>query len=336
MRLRSWWTHRDLSGTTDTPDGAAQVVRSLAAEGSLDLPFPGRGRTAARLEVLATVGELDLTVGRLVEAHTDAVAILAELGGRPAAPGELWGVWAAEPPNARVRAVRDVDGRWRLTGRKAWCSGASVCTNALITAYAEDGARLFAVDPATSGVGLGDSEWQSAALVGADTRSIDLDAADGEPVGGPGRYVERPGFWHGATGVAAVWYGGALGVAAPLLEAGLRGRTDDITLVHLGTVDVALCAARAALNSAAAAIDADPMDRRGRAALVARRTRGVVEASAASVIDHVGRALGPAPLAMNREHARRVADLQLYLRQSHAERDLADLGKRLLEADQAW
>jgi alkylation response protein AidB-like acyl-CoA dehydrogenase len=300
------------------------------------VPLPGHGRTATRFDVLATVGELDLTIGRLVEAHTDAVAILAELGARPVRPGEFWGVWAAEPPNAKVLAARDADGRWRLSGRKAWCSGAGICSNALVTAHADDGARLFAVDMTASGVSLGDSAWQSSALVGADTRSVDLDTVAAEAVGEPGDYVERPGFWHGAVGVAAVWYGGASGVAATLLAAGRRGRTDDITLAHLGAVDVALGAARSILDSAAAAIDADPMDRGGRAAVVARRTRGVVEASATAVVDHVGRALGPAPLATNREHARRVTDLQMYLRQSHAERDLADLGNRLLEADQPW
>jgi hypothetical protein len=41
----------------------------------------------------------------------------------------------------------------------------------------------------------------------------------------------------------------------------------------------------------------------------------------------VGRALGPAPLATDREHAQRVADLTVYLRQHHAERDLARLGE---------
>src|SRR4249919_1622082 len=39
--------------------------------------------------------------------------------------------------------------------------------------------------------------------------------------------------------------------------------------------------------------------------------------------------LGPAPLAFDETHARRVADLEIYVRQHHAERDLADLGNRL-------
>jgi hypothetical protein len=47
-------------------------------------------------------------------------------------------------------------------------------------------------------------------------------------------------------------------------------------------------------------------------------------------LTQVGHALGPAPLAFDEEHARRVADLQLYVRQHHAERDLAALGRAVL------
>ena len=44
------------------------------------------------------------------------------------------------------------------------------------------------------------------------------------------------------------------------------------------------------------------------------------------MLDRVGRALGAGPLCLDPVHAQRVADLPVYLRQSHAERDLAGLG----------
>jgi hypothetical protein len=46
------------------------------------------------------------------------------------------------------------------------------------------------------------------------------------------------------------------------------------------------------------------------------------------------RALGPGPLCLDEQHARAVADLTVYVRQSHAERDLAALGS-LAAADHA-
>jgi alkylation response protein AidB-like acyl-CoA dehydrogenase len=334
-QLRAWWAHQPHEFSTEDPQVAASLFRSIEADGLLQLPPPGRGQTRERFALLATVGELDLTLGRLAEAHADAAAILSELDGEPVRPGQLWGVWAAEPPSARVEAAPDAGG-WRLTGRKAWCSGAGIYNHALVTAHAADGARLFAVDLHTPQTRPVDDTWHALALTGSDTRSVDFAGVAAAPVGGPGDYVNRPGFWHGAAGVAAVWYGGAVAVARALTAAGARRPEDEILLAHLGAVDVALAAGHASIATAAAAFDADPHDRRGRAAVIARRTRGVVEATATEVIDRVGRALGAAPLAMDRDHARRVADLQLYVRQSHADRDLADLGRRVVEAGDLW
>ena len=61
--------------------------------------------------------------------------------------------------------------------------------------------------------------------------------------------------------------------------------------------------------------------------MLAARVRAVVAGAAQEVLTRVGHALGPGPLAYDAEHAARVADLTLYLRQHHAERDLALLGR---------
>ncbi len=146
------------------------------------------------------------------------------------------------------------------------------------------------------------------------------------PVGRPGEYLTRPGFWHGAIGVAACWLGGARAVAAPLYDRAAEDSADPHTLAHLGAVDAALAAGEAMLSYAAVAIDEDPLNRKGMAELVARRTRAVVETAVEETITRTGRALGPAPLCQDAAHAKRVADLSVYVRQSHAERDLERLG----------
>jgi hypothetical protein len=323
---------------TDDPAAAASAVQALVAAGAFDLPLPGSGRSRERLRVLSRLGELDLTVGRLGEAHADAIAISAELGAVAPGRAEVWGVWAAEPPTARVTATAPPGSGalWRLDGRKAWCSGAGICTHALVTAHAEDGPRLFAVDLGSSGVTAVDDPWPVTPLRGSDTRSVDFTAAAAVPVGGPGQYVGRPGFWHGAVSVAAVWYGGAVGVARAVQHAHDRRALDDVALMHLGGLDAVLAGARAALDAAATAFDTDPSDHSGRVAAVARRTRAVVEAAASETIERVGRALGAVPLALDGAHARRVADLQLYLRQSHADRDLVALGRLVAEQGDDW
>jgi hypothetical protein len=156
-------------------------------------------------------------------------------------------------------------------------------------------------------------------------RFTDLPAQE---VGGPGAYVRRPGFAHGGIGVAACWYGGAVAASRVLREAAAL-RAEPHTDAHLGAVDVQLYAAGVLLAQAAAEIDLDPSDERGGARLRAMRVRAFVESACAAVLDHVGRATGAGPLCHDARHARNAADLAVYIRQHHAERDLAGLGALL-------
>ena len=304
----------------------ARVERWLAA-GELDLPLPGSGQTTHRWRRLSELTEADVVAGRLAEAHTDAVAILAELRGPDAKPGQLWGVWAAESSDA-ILSAHGEGAEVTLDGTKVWCSGAGICTHALVTARVDAGGRgLFAVDLGDPHVRPLPSNWRNAGMADSDTRSVQFTGALALAVGTPGEYLDRPGFWHGAVGVSACWLGGARAVAAPLYERASRETADPHALAHLGAVDAALTAAEATLLSAACQVDADPLNREGRAELIARRTRAVVETAVEEAIGRTGRALGPGPLAEDPEHAGHVADLMMYVRQSHAERDLAELGR---------
>ena len=304
----------------------AGLVRQWLSSGELDLPLPGRGDTAQRWRRLAALTEIDVVAGRLAEAHTDAVAILTELTGSGPGADQWWGVWAAESGEAALSAREDGT-RVLLDGTKPWCSGAGLCTHALVTARLPSGQRgLFAVDLAAPGVRVLPDRWSNAGMAESDTRSVQFDAVPARPVGEPGEYLSRPGFWHGAAGVAACWLGAARAVAAALYQRASSSRADAHTLAHLGAVDAALAAADATLTAVAHAFDADPDNRGGAAELHARRARAVVETAVDETLTRTARALGPAPLAMDAEHARRVADLAIYVRQSHAELDLERLG----------
>lgn len=285
-----------------------------------------------RWQYLCSVGAENLDLARLVEAHVDAATINAELGGPPVRPGQYWGVWAADSPGSYVEGAPGKRGAWQLSGTKHWCSGATVCTHALITAHCPDGLRLFAVE-CGEGVAPGEPSWHGVGMASSDTRQVSLHTVPAVPVGDPGAYLERPGFWYGAVSVAACWLGGAVGIAAPLYRAGARGRLDEHGRAHLGAVDASLAGSRWAFSSAAD----EPWDDDAIAKHVtALRVRAIVEETARVVVDRVGRALGPGPLATDAEHSRRIADLTTYVRQSHAERDLAALAELLGESDGAW
>ncbi|MFJ4675950.1 acyl-CoA dehydrogenase [Kitasatospora sp. NPDC088783] len=319
----------------------AEAFTRMAADGELDLPLPGAGRTAERWAALTRWAQQDLSLARLGEGHADAVAILAELGARSSefaldgGAGPRWGVWAAEPPGYRLEARRGSDG-WRLSGVKPFCSGARVCTHALVTARDGERRRLFAVEVAQPGlVPLPDS-WPGPGMAGSDTLDVVLEDVRAVPVGEPGAYLERPGFHHGGIGVAACWHGGARAVARTLLEAARKWDLGPHALAHLGAVDAHLATVDALLEGAAAAVDADPLDAAGTARRRTMRVRAAVEHAAGDVLARVGRSLGAAPLGHDAVHARAVADLTVYLRQHHAERDLAGLGAAARDARLEW
>jgi len=277
--------------------------------------------------VLVDVAALNLTAARVLEAHTDALAILAEAGEVPA-PG-LWGVFAAEAADVQLVGRSGRDG-WALDGTKPWCSLAAHLDHALVSARVGSARRLFAVDLAHPSVQVEPpSGWVARGLRHVPSGPVHFTGAPARPVGGPGWYLSRPGFAWGGIGVAACWYGGARGLAERLRSVAAT-RADPLSALSVGRVEVALHAARTSLLDAAAEIDAGHA--RGRAGeLLALRVRSVVAGAVELTLSQVGHTLGPAPLAFDEDHARRVADLEIYVRQHHADRDLAALGHLLLD-----
>ncbi|WP_425307872.1 acyl-CoA dehydrogenase family protein [Ammonicoccus fulvus] len=314
---------------TATPDAIAGAVRERLADATA-LPMPGGGDTKARWQQLTAWAREHVVVGRLLEAHADATVILTELAATPPATGEWWGVWAAEPPQPVVLGERAHDTTWTLTGTKPWCSGAGWCTHALMTVRAQeapDERHLVAVDLRQPGVRIEDT-WHNAGMRASRTWSVHFDDVEATWLGPGSAYLDRPGFWHGGAGVAACWLGGASAVADRLLT---TTRDDLLHRAAQGRVRVALTAARWAMQAAAAELDADP-DHLVAARIRALQIRALVDTAATTVLTETGRALGAGPLCLDPDHAARVADLTVYLRQGHGDRDLASLAQLLEEA----
>ncbi|MEW2544227.1 acyl-CoA dehydrogenase [Streptomyces sp. NPDC047002] len=297
-----------------------------------EVPLPGSGDTAERFRVLYALGREDLGVARLVEGHLDAVAVLDEIAGLRAGPGERWGVWAAQPPGPGLSARRS-GGAWLLDGVKPYCSGAHSCTHALVTADTGDGRRIFAVPLGQDGVRPVPGTWQAVGMAGSDTPDVAFTGVEATAVGGVDAYLERPGFEHGGAGVAACWLGGARAAAEPLYAAVRKRPEDTVAAAHLGAVDTLLSSAGTVLLRAAEEIDGDPADTLGGARTRTLRVRALAELVCTEVLGHVGRATGAGPLCHDPRHARTVADLTVYVRQHHAEHDLAVLGVRAAALD---
>ena len=346
-----------------TFDGAVAPALEWARAVGHVAPHPGGGRSGELWELLASTAAVDVGVARVLEPHLDALAILAaagdvDLAAVGADTASTWGVYAAEGPGVRVTATQGADG-WTLDGVKPWCSLAQDVSHALVTAWTDEGRGLFAVDLRGSAVTPDAGPWVARGLSQVVSAPVRFDAAPAVPVGQTGWYLSRPGFAWGGIGVAACWWGGAVGVARDVFAACARREPDQIALAHLGAVDTALTGARAVLLEASDVVDAAGRPSAGSAplpalgalsaglgpagleparlqhpdlppAVLARRVRNVVARAVEETLARAAHALGPAPLAHDEAHARRVADLALYVRQHHAERDDAALGRDLV------
>ena len=338
-RLRALRAHLAMRARAPIPTPPGEVLRAMVESGLATLPRPGQGRTLQRWRMLAAVAGHDLSLAKLYEGHTDALAILAELGAPEPASGSTWGVWCAQAPDARLHCSRpSPDGTVTLMGLKAWCSGAGSLSHALVSASNDDEESiLVAVALDQPGVTVTSQGWQAVGMAATASMDVRFNAARGVQLGAPGCYVNRPGFWHGGAGIAACWYGAAVALGEALHGA-CRDRAERLELAtndarafqplaHLGAVDTALTASAAVLREAADWIDRHPeRDARPQALCV----RLVVEDAATRCLQAVPRALGAGPLCRDAHMAHLVADLPVFLRQSHAERDQATLGADLL------
>ncbi|MEO7854850.1 MAG: acyl-CoA dehydrogenase [Rubrivivax sp.] len=330
---------RTLQSLDDGAPAAAWLYTLIDA--ALDiLPLPGSGETLLRWQCLAEVAAFDLSLAKLYEGHTDALAILDELGcGDQHARGRAWGVWAAEAPQARTLIAARADGTHALQQRKAWCSGADVLTHGLATAWHGDGRgpQLVCIDMQQQGAGeaihVDRSNWRAVGMAHSGSFDLTFDDVPVDVVGGVGDYLTRPGFWHGGAGLAACWYGAAQSLADELRRAATAASETQrpehaLRCVALGKIDLGLTRCAALLRDTAARIDAHPL---ADARVPALRVRLAAERCAVQVLDEAGRALGAGPLCRDRSIARRFADMPVFIRQCHGERDFLALGTAIAQ-----
>lgn len=291
----------------------------------------GAGRSMDRLRFLMAVARRDLGLARLIEGHLDASQILREAG-HPVAKDSLYGIWASGGPADTTAIVTGPDGEV-LTGSKPFCSGSDLVDRALVYVYPTG--QLVDVDmraaAAARQLTFEAGQWITPAFAEIHTWTVRFDQtplSDHEKIGSHQWYFNRPGFCLGAIAPAACWAGGAIGLVDSLRE---RSLNNDHARAHLGAMVSHVYSMTAMLNWGAAEIDADPLNKSGHQFATALLVRHHVERACTDILDRFGRTLGPRPLAFDAVNARRIAELNLYIRQCHAEQDLEELGRHLEE-----
>lgn len=313
--------------STATLEENIHITLKELVRGSQQVPFPAAGETLKRWQILSLVSARNLSLGKLFESHLDALAILHELH-MTANPHRLWAVWAAEGGPQPLQLEQD-----KLTGIKPWCSAACWVEAALLTCRDRDQrSRLLVLDMQQPGIRQHYTAWHAVGMQQTSTAQLEFDQVQVEKVAAPNTYLDRPGFWHGAAGVAACWYGATTALAEYLKQA-LSHRPHPYKAMYLGDISRELLATRAMFWQLAGLIDRQPEQSHE---LQIRALRAQAEASALNVLTAVGKALGAAPYCENPHFSRLAADLPVFIRQSHAAFDLERIGELSVQEQHVW
>ena len=306
------------------------TFNEFVATDGLVLPLPGEGATWQRFLAFAHVAAKDLSTARLCEGHGDALAILSEAGMKPV-EGASYGVWASLAEGGGTVAER-VPGGWRLSGTKRCCWGYGIVDRALVTAATDEGYLIFdlptdehvvAIEP-DGNPSVVVADWRIDTL-----RFVGPLVADESRVGMAGFYTHRPGYWFGAAGVAACWYGAALGLVNSVAEERGTGASDRVLAEWTDAV-AGLELMRDVLCHVAHAFDEDPLDAGGQAHSLAVVARHVVRDSCQTILAGVIATGGVSPLRPGRLESRRAADLYAYLLQHGGHCGAGEIGRALV------
>lgn len=270
--------------------------------------------------LLHLLGYADLSLGRIFEAHVNALELIRlygttrqmETAALAARAGNLFALWVTDPAKHGVFLAGDLT----LTGEKWFCSAAGVARRALITAQTEAGTRMLFVDT-TAGVRVTDRGVRLAGMRGAVTGSVDFTGAvvdESAFIGRPGDYLREPAFSTGAWRSSAV----ALGGLAALIDTAkdelcARGRASNpFQRMRFGQGVIAHETGRLWLLEAVRRAD---LARPGEAVAYVNLARTAVETACLDTIRHVQRSLGLSAFMQGSKAERIGRDLLTYLRQ---------------------
>lgn len=291
---------------------------------------------------LVALGRGDLSVARLYEGHVNALQLIARLGTEPqlirasetAASGGLLGVWGADDPSKPAR-LSQIDGGFRLSGRKTFASGADRVALALVAAKTNDKKTQLCLLPSEILNRRFDSSWwQPLGMQATNSFALDLDGIDigsSEMIGSAGDYETQPFFGAGAIRYVAAQLGGALALwDATRDHLALSGRFENPhQAARLGEMvadlEAAFSSVKNAYERAAYAINWDSLPDES-CAFGADSARVIVERMSERILTLAIRSVGCAGLMDSHPLAAACRDLMVYLRQPAPDAALARLG----------
>ena len=325
------------------PEQDMQALRDL---GVLAAPLPvqlgGRGAglepegAEVLIGLLTAFGQGNLSIGRLFEAHVNALQLVDAFGttdqveraATDAKQGKLFGLWVTD--GAGHPLVLDAE---RLQGGKGPCSGGTHVSRALVTVQTTTGARMAVIEVSRATVvkplrGVLQGMRASAnAVVSFDNVPCSPEAF----VGQPGDYLREPHLSTGAWRTSAVTLGGlnAL-VAATGQQLARKGHQDaPLQQDRFGRMLIAQETARLGVVEAAHRTEAQQGTVGDRVAYV-NLARIAVEAACLDAMRLAQRALGLSAFICPNPVERLLRDLAVYLRQPAPDAVLTEAARHVL------
>jgi alkylation response protein AidB-like acyl-CoA dehydrogenase len=308
----------------------AALIEAGVLQASLPRRFGGEGfgegeAGADRLSrLLVRLGEGNLAIARLYEAHVNALQLAFRYGdgalqrrcAEEAKANHLFALWVTDTPGGGV-VLHGNAGDFVLQGGKSFCSGAGAASRTLITAATPTGIRMLIVP--VDRVRVAPSRIRLAGMRAAVTGAVDfsgmrVSAADF--LGAEGDYLREPVFSAGAWRGSAGAFGGLTALVklhrAELLD---RGRdADPMQRARFGQMLIAHETARLWLKGAArrACLEDGPA-----AEIVAyvNLARLAIEAACLDAMRLTQRGLGLGAFMAGQPVERICRDLSVFLRQ---------------------
>ena len=334
------------AGLDDAARFPTEDIQALRLAGVLRAPLPKRlgglgigtdpDMAGATLDLFRSLGQGNLALGRLVEAHVNALRLLFRYGDPAvcqaacddARSGHLVALWVTDPPGAGLAAAPD----GTISGAKQFCSGAGHVNRAVVTVD-ESGHTRLAYAALHRAVTAHPLPGGLAGLRAATTGQVTFDQAPATLFGAPGDYLREPDFSCGAWRTSAATLGG-LDALVDQIQRQLtdRGRQrDPHQQARFGHALIVAETARLWMVQAAEraeTADADPAD----AIAYVGLARLAVERACLDVIEIAQRSLGVAALQRGNPAERLCRDLATYLRQPAADMVLTEAAAQALRA----
>ncbi|WP_254070247.1 acyl-CoA dehydrogenase family protein [Acidisphaera sp. L21] len=334
MPLQDRATMWDLSATFPADDiedlRAAGLLQAIvpAHLGGLGLGTEPDGALGA-LALLRLLGRANLALGRLVEAHINALRLVFRLAdpalqqrvAQDAKDGKLVGLWVTDPPGDGLRISAD----GMLNGHKQFCSGAGHIDAAVVTALDEAGGARLVYVPIGTGLTASPLTGGLSGMRAATTGQVAFDSAAGTVFGKPDDYLAEPDFSCGAWRTSAVTLGG-LEALSQQLRSQLVSRHrhgDPHQQARVGQAMIATETARLWMAEAAVQAESEPNDIPAAISYVGQ-ARLAVERACLEVMELSQRSLGVAAFLRSNPVERICRDLSTYLRQPAADMVLTE------------